>query len=205
MKVKLGRFISDSLYKTREVALSWNSQTKDNHIKSSSEIEVFAPGEIWSASAINSNFIISYHVTIHALKVDNRNPDVRLYISADQVGYPRVVNIFPWEFSEIDPQKYECHIDYFPSAGGEHLRLQQVSVGRRDMSLIKNFDVSISFSWPNLVFESTFFEDRVNRLYVSLSDLRTRGYPIHGTQYIGFECINSRITIDNIRVKEVLI
>ena len=30
LKVKLGRFISDSLYKTREVALSWNSQSKRN-------------------------------------------------------------------------------------------------------------------------------------------------------------------------------
>ena len=39
LKVKLGRFVSDSLYKTREVALSWTSMTKDNHIKSSSEIQ----------------------------------------------------------------------------------------------------------------------------------------------------------------------
>ena len=65
--------------------------------------------------------------------------------------------------------------------------------------------MSVSFCWPNLVFESGFFEDKVNRLYVSLSSLRTKGYPVHFNQYIGFESINSRVTVENIRVKEVLI
>jgi len=204
LKVKLGRFISDSLYKTREVALSWTSMTKDNHIKSSSEIEIFGPGEIWSASAVNSNFVISYHVIIDQVKQTNKNPDIRLYICDRQGDYPRIINIFPWEFSEIDPQKYECHIDYSRSVQ-DHDRLQQVSVGPKDINLIKSFDVSISCCWPNLVFESTFFKNKLNRLYVSLSDLRTRGYPIHFAQYIGFESINSRVTIDNIKVKEVFI
>lgn len=206
LKVKLGRFISDSLHKTREVALSWTSKVKDNHIKSSSEIEIFGPGEVWSASAVHSNFVINYHVTLHDVKQPGRNPDVRLYISDRQADYPRIVNIFPWEFSEIDKQKYECHIDYFPSPSGQnHVRLQQVSVGPNDINLIKSFDVSISFCWPNLVLESTFFENKVDRLYVSLSELRNRGYPIHFAQYIGFESINSRVTIDNIRVKEIFI
>lgn len=206
LKVKLGKFISDSLYKTREVALSWTSMTKDNHNKSLSEIEIFGPGEVWSASAINSNFVISYHIIIHQVKQQNQNPDIRLYICDRQAGYPRITNIFPWEFSEIDPEKYECHIDYFRSSQPQdHDRLQQVSVGPKDINLIKDFDVSISCCWPNLVFESTFFENKVNRLYVSLSELRARGYPIHFAQYIGFESKNSRVTIENIRVKEILI
>jgi hypothetical protein len=204
LKVKLGRFISDSLYKTREVALSWTSMTNRNHIKSASEIEIFGPGEIWSASAVNSNFVVNYHVIIDHVNQPNENPDVRFYICDKQAGYPRVISIFPWEYSQIDQQKYECHIDFFRSAQ-DHDRLQQVSVGPKDINLIKNFDVSISCCWPNLVFESTFFEDKVNRLYVSLSDLRTRGYPIHFAQYIGFESINSRVTIENIKVKEVFI
>lgn len=204
LKVKLGRFISDSLYKTREVALSWISTTKDNHIKSSSEIEIFGPGEVWSASAVNSNFVTSYHVIIDQVNQPDRNPDIRLYIYDRPGGYPRIINIFPWELSEIDPEKYECHIDYFRSVH-EHARLQQVSVGPKDIDLIRSFDVSISCCWPNLVFESTFFENRVTRLYVSLSDLRTRGYPVHLAQYIGFESINSRVTIENIKVKEVFI
>ena len=205
LKVKLGRFISDSLYRTREVAVTWDSQSKDNHIKSSSEIEIFGPGEVWSSSAVHSNFIISYHVRIHEVKAQDRNPDIRLYISGAPAGYPRVVNIFPWESSEIESDKYECHIDYFPDESGSHSRLQQVAVGPKNLDIIRDFDVFVSFCWPNLVFESSFFEDKVNRLYVSLSSLRTRDYPVHFGQYIGFESVNSRVTVENIRVKEVFI
>ncbi|MGR3178830.1 MAG: hypothetical protein ACUZ8E_12315 [Candidatus Anammoxibacter sp.] len=206
LKVKLGRHISDSLYKTREIPLPWDSQSKNNHTKSLSEIEIFSPGELWSAFGVNSNFIINYHVKIHEVLKGSGNPDIRLYISADPGGYPRIINIFPWESSEIDAEKYESHIDYFPNADGTgHLRLQQVSVGPKDIDKIRSFNVSISFCWPNLVLESTFFEDRINRLYVSLSNLRARGYPIHLSQYIGFESINSRVTIDDIKVKEIFI
>ena len=205
LKVKLGRFISDSLYSTREVAVSWDSQSKDNHVKSSSEIEIFSPGEIWCASAVNQNFVISYHIKIHEVKQPDRNPDVRLYIAASPAGYPRVVNIFPWESSEIEQEKYECHLDYFSEEDGDHCRLQQVSVGPKDINLIRDFDVFVSFCWPNLVFESNFFEDKVDRLYISLSSLRTKGYPLHLNKYIGFESINSRVTVENIRVKEVFI
>jgi hypothetical protein len=229
LKVKLGRHISDSLYRTREVAPSWDSCCKDNHVKSSSDIEIFSPGRIWSASAVNSNFTINYRVRIHEVKQHDSNPDVRLYISTSPDGFPCIVIIFPWEYSEMDVNKYECHIDYFhgttegeltpqaevfsPIAADNrydgrcfpHLRLQQVSVGPRNINQIKKFDVFVSFYWPNLVFESTFFEEKINRLYVSLSSLRTRGYPIHISQYIGFESINSRVTIENIRLKEVFI
>ena len=104
----------------------------------------------------------------------------------------------------MDKNKYECHIDYFPSES-DHTRLQQISVGDRNISLVKDFDIFVSFCFPNLVFESSFFEDKVNRLIVSMTDLRNRGYPVHLPQYIGFESINSRVTISNIRIKEVFI
>lgn len=204
LKVKLGRFISDSLYKTKERAISWWSQKKDNHIKSPSEIEIFKDGAIWSDSGLHNNFIVSYHVKIHGLNVSDRNPDVRLYFSGTVNGYPRIVNIFPWEFSEIDTLKYECHIDYFASESS-HIRLQQVSVGDRNVDLVKDFDVFVSFCFPNLVFESSFFENKVNRLIVSMTDLRNKGYPVHVPQYIGLESVNSRATISEIRVKEVFV
>lgn len=200
LKVKLGRFISDSLYKTREVTVSWVSENKDNHIKSPYEIEFFNSGATWSNLGVNSNFIISYHVTIHNLTDLAQNPDIRLYFSASLNGYPRIVNIFPWELSQ---DKYECHIDYFKNQT-DHVRLQQVAVGKRDIETIREFDVFVSFCWPNLVFESSFFEDKINRLIVPISDFRNRGFPIHLSQYIGFESINSRVTIDNIMIKEVL-
>ena len=100
LKVKLGRFISDSLYKTKERAVSWLPQEKENHIKSPSEIEIFRGGAVWSDSSIHNNFIISYHVTIHQVNLIDKNPDVRLYFSSTPNRYPRIVNIFPWEFSE---------------------------------------------------------------------------------------------------------
>lgn len=211
LKVKLGKFISDSLYKTKEVALSWCSHTKGNHIKNPSEIDIFEEGPVWSNSAVNRNFVISYHIRIEKINKQNINPDVRLYFSNSLNGYPRILCIFPWEFSEIDKDKYECHIDYFrdhaQETGTDHsdVRLQQVSVGEKDFDRIKNFDVFVSFCWPNLVFESTFFEDKVNRLIVPIDEFQRRGYPVHLMQYIGFESKNSRVTIDNIRIKEVFI
>jgi hypothetical protein len=205
LKVKLGRFISDSLYKTRKVTVSWLSENKDNHIKSPSEIEIFNSGVIWSNVAINSNFIISYHVKIHNLRDSTKNPDIRLYFATSLNGYPRIVSIFPWELSEMDEKKYECHIDYFEDQTGRHHRLQQVSVGKRDIDTIREFDVFVSFCCPNLVFESSFFEDKITRLIVPISDFRNRGFPVHLFQYIGFESINSRVTIDNIMIKEVFL
>lgn len=205
LKVKLGRFIFDSLYTTREVTVSWASENKDNHIKSPSEIEIFSSGGIWSNLGINPNFIISYHIKVYSVKYPGKNPDIRLYFSNTPKGYPRIVNIFPWEFSQMDKGKYECHIDYFLKENADHIRLQQVSVGKRDIETIREFDVFVSFCWPNLIFESSFFEDKINRLIVPKSDFRSRGFPIHLAQYIGFESINSRVTINNIRIKEVFL
>lgn len=206
LKVKLGKFISDSLYLTKAVTLSWISTCKDNHIKSATEIEIFNKGEIWSDIGLNSNFIISFHVKIHNVLEELNNPDVRLFLSTTTVGYPRIVNIFPWERSEMDNTKYECHIDYFPSSiFGEHVRLQQVSVAEKNIDIIKEFDVFLSFCWPNLVFESSFFEDKINRLMYPINGFRTKGYPVHLSQFIGFESINSRVSINNIKIKEVFL
>lgn len=204
LKVKLGKFISDSLYLTKAVSLSWISSSKDNHIKSATEIEIFNKGGIWSDVGLNSNFIISFHVKIHSVLQEYKNPDVRLFLATTADSYPRVVIIFPWELSEIDKTIYECHIDYFPSSNfHEHVRLQQVSVAEKNIDIIKEFDVFLSFCWPNLVFESSFFEDKVNRLMYSLNGFRIKGYPVHLSQFVGFESINSRVSINNIRIKEV--
>jgi hypothetical protein len=202
LKVKLGRYIFDVLYKTREVSLSWNSIKPDNHIKSPTEIDIFNKGGIWSADGIHYYFAISCHIEIIEVWKEDRNPDMRMYISHEQDGYPRIIVIFPWEISELEPNKYECHIDYHPSKNNIVERLQQIVVGEGDFSKVRNLDLFLSFSWPNLVFESSFFIDKVTRLMVSKSYFQQKGYPIHLSQYIGFESINSRITISDIRVKE---
>lgn len=210
LKVKLGKFISDALFKTKQASVSWSSQNEKNHVKSSSELEIFARGNIWSNVGINSNFTISYHVKIQD-SATVKNPDIRFFISSSPMGYPRIVTIFPWESSELDQNKYECHIDYFKAEivgveQNEHLRLQQVSVAKKDFNNIKEFDVFISFCWPNLVFESSQFEDGVNRLVVPISQFRDMGFPVHLLQFIGFEAINnSHFTIDKIEIKEVFI
>ena len=100
LKVRLGKFISDALYKTKPASVSWCSDKERNHVKSSSELEIFDRGNIWSNIGINSNFTISYQV-----KIKNYNkvvkPDLRLFISSSPKGYPRIVTIFPWEFVSI--------------------------------------------------------------------------------------------------------
>ncbi len=209
LKVMLSRSISDCLFKTKTKNVSWCSENKNNHIKSASEFEIFEHGNIWSNIGISSSFTLSYRVQIHNSDYI-KNPDIRLFFSSSLNGYPRIVIIFPWEHSEINMTEFECHIDYFKANNpGEfqenHLRLQQRSVGQKSSSLIRDFNVFVSFCWPNLVFESTIFEDKVKRLLVPISQLRDLGYPIHLSQFIGFEAINnSNVTIDNIIIKEIL-
>jgi hypothetical protein len=207
LKVKLGRFISDCLFKTQHVCVSWSSENATNHIKSNSELEIFKQGNIWSNAAVNSSFIMSYRIKIHNISLVD-NPDIRLFLSNSPKGYPRIVIIFPWEGHDIDQNKFECHIDYFKidDTRINELRLQQKSVGEKDNDRIKEFEVFISFCWPNLVFESTFFEDTVKRLLVPISQFRDMGYPVHLSQFIGFEAKNDcHITIDNIVIKEIYI
>lgn len=211
LKVKMGKFIFDSLYKTKEMTVSWVSQSKENHVKSVSRIEIFNKGPVWSNIGINNNFIVSFNVKIHnlidAVSIrENRNPDIRLHLSSNPGVSPYILLIFPWELSEMDRDKYECHIDYFMNnPSGAHIRLQQVCVAERNIDKIKEFQVMVTFCWPNLVFESNFFEDKVERLLVPKSDLQAKGYPLHLSQYIGFESLNSRVTIDNIAIKEILV
>ncbi len=204
LKVQLGRYISDCLYKTCEATVSWVSENAVNHIKSPTEIDFFDKRAVWSNLAVNSNFIITYHVKIHEFDFTQKHPDIRLYFAASPNGYPRIVNIFPWEYAALKPDKYECHIDYFEDETGQHQRLQQVSVGNIDIETIKEFDVSVSFYWPNLVFESSFFKD-IDRLICPISDFRNEGFPVHLSQYIGFEAINCHASIENIMIKEVFI
>lgn len=87
-----------------------------------------------------------------------------------------------------------------------HPRLQQVSVAPKEIENLKEFDVFISFCWPNLVFESSLFEDGVKRLVVPISQFRDMGFPVHLAQFIGFEAINnSHININRIVIKEILL
>ena len=208
LKVKLGRFISDSLFKTKHITVSWDSENARNHLKSASEFEIFDSGGIWSNVGIKSSFMISYHVKIHDLD-SNKKPDIRLFFSSNPDGYPRIVSIFPWEYSENAKNKLECHIDYFQkkesgSNQENHLRLQQIPVANGDIESMKEFDVFVSFCWPNMVFESSHFEDGIDRIYVSLSRFKEIGFPIHLDQYIGFEAKNNcHVTISDIAIKQI--
>lgn len=230
LKVRLGRHISDALYRTSEVALSWDSLASANHVKSSSVIELNERGRVWNASTreVNSGFVLAYRVKIHeSVSGYGKNPDVRLYLASAPETYPCLVVVFPWQHSERKEGKLECIITYFAGTGDgsvtpqdesaygpipadskydgrvhPHRRLQQVAVRASTPGPLE-YEVFLSCYWPNLVFESTLFEEEVDRLYVSLSDLRARGYPTHLKWYIGFESVNSRVSITDIRVKEV--
>jgi hypothetical protein len=207
LKVKLGRHISDSLYPTKEVTVSWVSHNPKNHMTSPSEIEIFEKGEIWSNIGVNSNFVISYHIKVLEHTNKRKNPDLRLFFAGETFGYPRVANICPWEKSTIDPDKYECHIGYHYKSEKQKLnrpRLQAVSVGKRNKTALNEIRVFVSFCWPNLVFESSFFEEK-DRLIVSKDDFRSRGFPTHLSLYIGFEARHCHVTIDDIRIKEVFL
>lgn len=215
LRVKLGRYIFDALFNTIPIVLSWKSRHRHNHIKSSSEFSFFSPEEIWSDRSVNPNFTIRYHVKITKVLAEN-NPDMRLIFSQESnalptnphKGYPRIVIIFPWEFSEKTENKYECHIDYFKAANEEHERLQQVAVGQPDISKIGKktpleYEFFVTFCWPNLIVESSLFEEGKERLVVPLDSFRDRGYPLHLRQFIGFSSTNSYATINNIVIKEI--
>lgn len=215
LRVKLGRHIFDALYHTSPTVLSWKSRHPHNHVKSTAEISFFSAEEIWSDRAVHPSFTIRYHVKI--IKVlQERNPDMRLIFShqanalpnTQQGGYPRIVIIFPWEFSEKTESKYECHIDYFKGFSGDHERLQQVAVAQPDISKISKttpltYDFFVTFCWPNLIVESSLFEEEKERLVVPLDSFRDRGYPLHLPQFIGFSSRNSHATIEKITIKEI--
>jgi hypothetical protein len=205
LKVKLGRFVSDCLYKTLSKTVSWISTNAKNHVKSSCELGFIESGEIWSSINVNRNFLLSYHVTIHEFD-SKRNPDIRLFFSPTQNGYPRISIIFPWEGSEILDDKLECHIDFLrikePDENAK--RLQQIPVCNipKKNEYPKEFDVFVSLYYPNLVFESSLFDEKTDRLIIPIEEFEQLQFPIHFKQYIGFGSAHN-VSISNIFLKEV--
>lgn len=101
---------------------------------------------------------------------------------------------------------YECHIDYFwkdENLNEHHSRLQQVAVAKKD--ILSSYEFFVTFCWPNIAVESTFFDIGKERLIQPLSALSEKGYPVHFNQYIGFISINSHIAIEDISIKEVFL
>jgi hypothetical protein len=206
LKVKLDRSISDCLFKTSATTLSWISTNPRNQIKSACELDFYAGGEFWSSLSIHNNFIMSYHVIIHEFD-EKRNPDLRLFFSPSQNGYPRISVIFPWELSEIDSKKYECHIDFLRVMEGRFdlaKRLQQIPVCMKHDRPPLEFDIFVSFYYPNLVFESTLFDNEIGRLVVSINQFQQLQFPTHFNQFIGFKSAH-KISISAISVKEVIL
>lgn len=206
LKVKLGKSIFDSLYKTNAVSLNWDSTCKEN-IALGDRIEFSKSGAIWSTKGLNHNFIIGFHVTIdEELYRTEINPDIRFHISTQKDIYPRITVIFPWELSEIDKHKFECHIDYFHNEEShkniEEHRLVQRAVAKRKIELLQNFDVFLSFCYPNIVFEATFFDEDIHRLSYPFYGSKLKGYPFYLSQFVGFSSGN-RVSISNIVSKEI--
>ena len=215
LRVKLGKYVFDSLYKTTSAVVSWKSNHPHNHIISNSEINFYHQGEVWSDRAINNSFTIRYQVEIFEVLAEGNNPDMRLFFSHqpysnfDQSGgYPRILVIFPWEFSEKTQKEFECHIDYMKNNSGSAERLQQVAVAKPVIENITKsnplvYDFFVSFTWPNLIVESSLFKKGKERLVVSLEMFRDRGYPLHLPQYLGFDSINSLAIVNKIEIKEM--
>jgi hypothetical protein len=220
LKIKLGKSIFDALYPTKNQVLSWHSNNAKNHVKSPTEIIIQEEGDIWGHKSLGNSFMIEYHASItevrkHPQDPRRDKPDLRLLISPDAIldanneRSHRIVVIFPWEISELDAQRYECHIDVFPSPS-EKERLQQVDVCdkspfdiNRDNPL--NFRFFATFCWPNLVVESDLFDQPRDRLVVPLQGFLNRGFPVYSNQYVGFASPNSRVLITKIMIKEVLV
>jgi hypothetical protein len=214
LRVKLGKYVFDALYKTTSAVVSWKSNHPHNHISSNSQINFFHQGEVWSDRAINNSFTIRYRIEISEVKVAGKTPDIRLffapqpYSKSDQSGgYPRILVILPWERSEKTKSEYECHIDYMKSTRSVD-RLQQVAVGKPRNEIITKsnpliYDCFVSFTWPNLIVESSLFKKGKERLVVPLERFRDEGYPLHLPQYIGFDSMNSDAIVNIIEIKEI--
>lgn len=181
-------------------------------------MQFFGRGEVWSDRAIEGAFLVRYRVEIQNV-LEKRFPDMRLFFSpepnsgssgSDDKGFPRITIIFPWEYSEKSPNKYECHIDYFPVADhAKGKRIQQVAVAEAETYLIDKdspliYDFSVSFSWPNLTVESSLFSPGKDRLVVALKAFQDEGYPTFMSQYIGFASTNSHALIGRIDVKRII-
>ena len=213
LKIKLGRAISDSIYRTAATTVSWSSEYGRNSMKSNSELEFIIPQDgskvakkFWSAKAIHSNFIVQYKVEVFGINPLHNYPDIRFLMSPNPSKDLLIAMIFPWENIEIEPKnKFECHIDCFQKYSHPQLaeRFQQKQVcDIKDCPF--EFKVFISFSYPNLVFESDLFEKKITRLTVPISDFDRYGYPTHLNHYIGFES-RDNVKISNIEIKEIFI
>lgn len=211
LKIQLGKFISDCLFKTQFKTVPWLSTYAINQVKSSSQLEFYVPKEtltetpeFWTTMPVHKNFIIKFDVCINNLH-DDRNPDLRFFLATKIEGYPRIGILIPWEHSEINPEMYECHIDLFkikePLEPG--LRKQQVTVSKKETTFPLKFHVFVSFIYPNLVVESSLFKI-VDRLIVSINEFHDLQYPTHFSQYLGFRCAH-RVSISGISIKEVFI
>jgi hypothetical protein len=224
LRLKLGRNIVDALYQTSRETQSWSALSPRNYVKSATELDINVPSDISSDKGVTRPFTLAYEGMITRVfppspgEERGSHPDIRVHFTrrpnllgdsaSEKDSYPRIVIIFPWEYIEQNPSKYECHVDYF-TAPGQETRLQQVAVAKKvppdEIGLPDpyRFKFFINFGLRNLVVESDLFEDDTPRVEVPLSNFQWRGYPINEPQYIGFEAINCSVVISNIVVKKI--
>jgi hypothetical protein len=200
LKVRLGAFIAGTLHRSQHITVSWMPTSPLCHVRSATEFSIIPEATVWSDRTVQFPFVIAYEVTVE--KVTN-NPDIRLLIAPGSQDYPRVVCIFPWEHSEIDTSKTECHIDCFGSQNADHVRLQQISVCEKShLMSTKKWSVFLTFKQPSVVFESSLFESKVERLVVSMNDLLQRGLPLTAGFRLGFAA-NTNISISGVTLQEI--
>jgi hypothetical protein len=199
LKVRLGGFIAGTLHRSQQLTVSWIPDNPECHIRSAADFSVVPNATVWSDRILQFPFTIAYQVSLREVPA---NADVRLFIVPGSQEYPQIVCIFPWEQSAIDPTQAECHIDCFASEA-EQVRLQQVSVCPKE-KLIANpeWSVFVTFRQPNVVFESSLFESKVERLVVSMNGLLQRGLPLAGGFRLGFSA-NTRACISEVTLREV--
>lgn len=202
LKVKLSSSLADSLYRTEQITCSWAASSPSSHVRSSSQLILTPEGATWSDRGINYPFTISYVAKVQSAP-EQRGPDIRLLFAISPGAYPQITCIFPWERVEREPGKAECHIDYMWSpAPADHVRLQQVSVCLTDDIVDLDIPVAVSFSRPNVVFESTVFDESIDRLVVPISQLRERGFDFSKRIYVGF-IANTSVLIDQVSIREI--
>ena len=185
LKVQLGGFIANALNRSQRITLSWTATGGFSDIRSSTEFDLVRNETVWTDRAVQFPFSVAFRVK---LKEIPENPDVRLEIKPSSQEYPRISCIFPWETSEIDSTKAECHIDYLTSKVEKtEVRLRQASVCKKaELTEKASWSVFLVFRHPNLVFESSLFESQKERLVVSMIELLQKGFPLQNGLQLGF-------------------
>lgn len=200
LKVRLGASIAAALHQSHLVSVSWIPENRRCHVRSATEMSLVGGSLVMSDRAVQFPFTVEYCVKVEA---GSMNPDVRLYIVPGSQDYPRIICIFPWEGSEIDPDKAECHLDWFASEKDEdQYRLQQVSVCEKSKLMSAPWRVFVRFGQPNLVFESPIFAPNVERLFVSTNGLLQRGLPMQNGFRIGFSA-HDTVLVSDIAIHQV--